>query len=327
MTKVLNVIYQSDDFYILASAASITSLLMNNQHFDQINIYYLGYELSDDSITKLNHLTNQYQNATLFFVDTKIKGYNDIFVNLPGARAWNDRYITWFKLLAFGEFDFSTDRVLYLNPHTIVTGVLDDLLEIDFQNNIFALSYDCLIESHKKQIGLDYQYGYYNCGVMLVNVEKWQKENLTAFCLDNLKEDHHYVIVDQDFCNIVFKGQIKLLGPEYNYSSAYYAYHLKRLLKDNHLTSENYYSYAELMAERFEPKIIHSSFGLTGKPWETGNEHPNGYLWDKYIKLSPWKNVERPVAKKSLGWQLYKILPNWLFMSLYHKMIKRNFGA
>ena len=41
---ILNVIYQSDDNYAVVSAISIVSLLENNKHLKQINIFYLGYQ-------------------------------------------------------------------------------------------------------------------------------------------------------------------------------------------------------------------------------------------------------------------------------------------
>ena len=321
--KILNVLYQSDDHYILASAASITSLLINNKQLDEINIYYIGLEISEENKLKLNQLVDLYHNAKLFFVDAQENNYNELFKELPGAKAWNDRYITWYKLIAFGEMDFPTDRVLYLNPHTIITNSLEDLVELDFEDNIFALSYDCLLESHKLKLGLTKEDRYYNCGVMLVNTSLWKEKKMTTFCLEELRKENQYIIVDQDFCNILFRNEIKLLGPEFNYSSAYYAYSLKLLLKTNNLSKKNYYSYEQLRAEFYEPKIIHSSFGLTGKPWEAGNQHPNKEIWNKYINLSPWKGQPRPEAKRTLAWMLYDYLPKPIFMKLYKIAVER----
>lgn len=324
---ILNVLYQSDNNYILASAASITSLLINNTHLHKINIYYVGLGISEDNLNKLLDLINSFENATLFFIDSQERNYDSIFKDLEGARPWNNRYITWYKLLAFSDIDFPTDRVLYLNPHTIITGKLDDLLKMDFKKNIFYLSYDCLMIDHKKQIGLPLNYGYYNCGVMLVNVLFWKQESLSEYCMKKLKVDKNYVIVDQDFINLNFKERIGLLGPEYNFSSAYYAYPLKKLLKINGLNSENYYSYDRLMQEYYSPKIIHSSFGLTGKPWEENSEHPNRQIWNKYINLSPWKYDKRIKAKKSIAWFIYKYFPKNIMMLLYKVAVRRKFGV
>ena len=52
-------------------------------------------------------------------------------------------------MLALADLDIKTDRVLYLNPHTIITSSLDGLLELDFEKNIMALAYDTLTNQHK----------------------------------------------------------------------------------------------------------------------------------------------------------------------------------
>ena len=54
---ILNVLYQSDDNYAVVSAISIVSLLENNKHLKQINIFYLGHQLKKDNINKFNKMT------------------------------------------------------------------------------------------------------------------------------------------------------------------------------------------------------------------------------------------------------------------------------
>ncbi|QWQ32265.1 hypothetical protein KOY48_05510 [Candidatus Minimicrobia naudis] len=59
-------------------------------------------------------------------------------------------------MLAFAKLDIKTDRILYINPHTVISGALDGLLELDFEDNdYFALSYDAtMVNAHKDVIGL-----------------------------------------------------------------------------------------------------------------------------------------------------------------------------
>lgn len=306
--------YESNDAYAMISGISITSLLENNQHLDEINISYLAYRLKKENIARLQDITSKYKNCSLNFVDAE--EYNETFKNL-GVRSWRGIYITWLKLLAFGDIDFSTDRVLFLNGHTIVNGSLDHLIDLDFEGNMMALSYDCLLNEHKRTIGLSETDGYYNCGIMLINHKKWKADKINEKMKRHLAGGVDYVIVDQDFCNAFFKGQIKLLDVTYNFSSAYYVYNLKRLLKVDKMRPEYFYSYEEIMQSYYSPKIIHSLVGTLGKPWEVGNEHPNRYLWDKYIQMTPWKDLPKPHAKRTYIWWLYKLLPSAIFMQLY----------
>lgn len=307
----------------MVSGISILSLLDTNKHLDEINIFYCDYEISKANKNKLTKMVAAYANTHLEFIDAE--PYHAAFKEL-GVKPWHGFYITWLKLLAFGDLKLKSDRVLFINGHTIINGTLDGLIELDFEDNIMALSYDCLINDHKKVIGLRKNDGYYNCGIMLINHKKWQKEKTTEFIKKHLSEKSDYMIADQDLCNVLFKGKIKLVGPEYNYSSAYYAYDIKKLLAVNDLKPSYFYSYEQLMESYYSPKIIHSLFGIKGKPWEVGNDHPQRYLWEKYIRMSPWKNAKRPTAVRTRNWFLYDTLPSGLFMRLYKMAVASKFA-
>lgn len=323
-SKILNVLYQSNDAYAMVSGISIVSLLENNKHLEQINIFYCDYELSGDSRKKLTSLVKKYKNSSIQFMDAA--PYHKTLKQLK-VKPWHGFYITWLKLLAFGDVKANTDRIFFVNGHTIINGPLDELLTLDFEDNVMALSYDCLLNDHKKTIGLKQTDGYFNAGLMLINLKKWKTEGLTDKVKRHLKSRSDYVIADQDMCNVLFKNKIKLLGVEYNFSSAYYAYDIKTLLSINNLTPEYFYSYDQIMENYYSPKIIHSLFGIRGKPWEEGNDHPNRQLWNKYLQLTPWKNESRPIAQKTRNWQLYNILPKALFMQLYKIAVARKFGG
>lgn len=323
MAKSLTVLYQSDDNYIKISSISIASLLHNNQHLDSIDIFYCGYKVSQKNKNKLQSMVEKYSNATLEFMETE--GYHQDFIRL-GVKPWHGVYVTWLKMFAVNDIKTRDDRVLYLNSHTIINGSLDELIDLDFEDNVLALSYDGLINSHKKTIGLAENDHYHNCGVMLFNLRKWKKDNIHQEVKDHLKKKSDYVIADQDLCNVLFKRRIKTIGVSYNFSSAYYGYDLKLFLKCNNLKPEYFYSYDEIMTDYYSPKIIHSLYGIEGKPWEKGNRHPNRFLWKKYMKMTPWSNSKWPEVKDSLAWKMKRFLPKRIFGAAYMVAMKFMFG-
>ncbi len=320
--ETLNVLYQSDDNYAMVSAISIASLLENNRHLNRVAIYYCAYNVSAASRRKLQRLVDRYTNAQLTFVDAQ--KYH-LKLQQLGVRPWHGVYVTWLKLLVFGDLRLTTDRVLFINGHTIINGVLDELIKLDFEGNVMALSYDCLTNEHKQTIGLAPTDGYYNCGIMLINHALWKNQKLSDYILDELSKKSDYVIADQDLCNVLFKGKIKTLSVTYNFSSAYYAYDIERLMRVNNLKEPYFYGIDEIMENYYSPKIIHSLFGINGKPWELDNQHPQRHLWEKYRKLTPWKDSPRPVAQRSTTRLLYKVLPNIIFMRLYIIAVKSRF--
>lgn len=320
--KILDVLYQSDDNYAMVSGVSIVSLLENNKHLDKINIHYCAYRISNNNQARLKKVVAAYDNAGISFMDAE--PYDKEFRALK-VNAWHGVYVTWLKLLAFGDLTPESDRVLFINGHTIINGSLDGLLSLDFDGNVMAMSYDGLFSAHKIAIGLDQLDGYYNCGVMLINHGLWQSMHLSNLIRECLAEKSDYMIADQDLCNVVFRKKIKLLSSTYNFSSAYYAYDLKKFIKVNGLNSKSFYSYDELMSNYYSPKIIHSLFGLKGKPWEEGNDHPQRQLWEKYIEMTPWHKTRRKSAKHSVTWLLYDLLPMWLFIRLYGIAVRHKF--
>lgn len=229
-------------------------------------------------------------------------------------------------MLAFAKLDIKTDRILYINPHTVISGALDGLLELDFEDNILALSYDAtMVNAHKNAIGLKSTDGYFNCGIMLVNHKKWIKDKIDSKMREHLRHNH-YEVADQDLCNVFFKDKIKLVGVEYNFSTVFYGYDIKKYIKANGFMPESFYSYNEIMEAYYTPKIIHSQFGITGRPWQVGNGNPVGLLWRKYLEMTPWKSAKMPEAKKDMNWRLYKLLPQAIVVKLYAWAVKRKFA-
>lgn len=322
--RSLNVLYQSDDNYAMVSGISIVSLLENNQHLDEVVVYYCEYNVSKENKERLRKLCSGYQNSTIKFLDGKV--YHNELMEL-NVKPWHGVYVTWLKLLAFRDVDIVSDRIVFINGHTIINSALDYLIDYDFKDNVMALSYDCLTNTHKKTIGLGEADGYFNCGIMLINHEVWMRQKISETIKEHLREKSDYVIADQDLCNVMFKGKIGLMDCTYNFSSAYYAYDLKKLLRTNDLKDEYFYSYESIMEAYYAPKIIHSLFGIKGKPWEVGSEHPQRYLWNRYLNMTPWKDMERKAAKRSLTWHLYDVLPSGLFMLIYGMSVRKKFGS
>ena len=50
--RILNILHQSDDNYSKVCYMSILSLLDNNSHLDEVNIYYIGYKISEKKCFK-----------------------------------------------------------------------------------------------------------------------------------------------------------------------------------------------------------------------------------------------------------------------------------
>ncbi|MDR3156528.1 MAG: hypothetical protein LBT69_01220 [Lactobacillales bacterium] len=245
---------------------------------------------------------------------------------LKGVKPWNGHYFSWMKVFMFSLLDIDADIVIFIDSDTVVSGSLYDLMHQDMEDNVISMVLDLLTSRHKMKIGMDSADSYYNVGVMKIDLQKW-KLHFQDF-ISYLEKENSNNIAEQDAINIFFKGKIKTLEPEWNYFSGYYAYGVDNILRATDLTDSNFYSKHLIMSKYYSPKIIHSTFGIAGKPWEINNKHPNFYQWDKYIKIGEtyFEMMKFSKAKPTLTWCAYALLPRKLFMFLYKMKVEKKFG-
>lgn len=72
---------------------------------------------------------------------------------------------------------------------------------------------DVLENSHKKRINVE---KYFNSGVIFVDLKKWNDNNFTSVCIENIKK-YHYEYMDQDALNVVLQGKCTFLPKEYDF--------------------------------------------------------------------------------------------------------------
>jgi lipopolysaccharide biosynthesis glycosyltransferase len=306
--KILNVLTQSDENYLIPGSVMVTSLCENNKHLDEINVYYLSLGISDKSLKKLNKIATNYSNLTIHIIDSKKYQQEAEELNLS---KWNGKLITWFKLLVLSDLSINTDRVLYLNPHSLVTGNLEGLIDISFNKNIMLNIYD-YFENFPGVVDLpSVKKGdpYFNCGLMLFNHKKWNSDNVGNKVKESLKEKSNFRIADQDFCNEYFKNMIGVMPFEYYVWETYYLYSPSQSLKVWNLYNKpNYYTPDEVMSSLLTPKIIYLT-SAPGRTWYKNTKAPAAPLFQKYLKMTPFVNYDRPETIKNLAYYVTFYLP------------------
>lgn len=326
--KVLNVLYQSNDLYAPITGVSMTSLMENNQDLDDIRFYILNDNIKAENIKKFHEVCAHY-GRTLILIETErmLKELRDELKVSP----LKGTYTTYFKLLALKELDLPTDRILYLDGDTIITGSLAPLLDINMDGHALAATYACFVNSYKPVIGIPLTDKTFNCGVMLVNQAAWiekKYEEQIFYHLKNVRS--RYWTVDQDIINVLFRHEILYLDMTYNFKSCFYIYGIKECLKLYELTPEVYESYEKITEVSKNPIIHHCAGATNGRPWEKGNTHPLNDLFDEYAKMSPWHKYEKTEKKQSFSLRLQKtaqrVLPKPLYLFLLRhaqKMVLR----
>lgn len=295
----MNILYASDDNYAEIMGISILSLLENNQDIDDIRVYIINDDISENNCKKIESIFEIYNRHLPIW--KKVKGINEALQ----MEVYEDRFSqTQFARLFLEEIvDEEDDRVLYLDCDTIIHDSLKAFWNMSLEGKIGAVLADAFSPLYRKNIGLEKNDLMFNSGVMLIDMVKWRNEcvghQLRAFI-----RAHKGMVQqgDQGVLNAVLSKKVCTFSPRYNFLTNYSAFPYDDMLL--YRKPVNIYSEEEIEVAKASPCIIHytSSF-MIARPWENGTEHPYKNLWMDYKSKSPW-NEEIQKKKRMKKWKM-----------------------
>ena len=318
----MNILYNCDNNYLPYAGTSITSLFENNKELDEINVYIIGFEISDMNIVKLNRLAEQY-GRSITLVDAK--DIDNFFVR-NGARIWRGSLATFYRLFIDQVIPENVDRVLYIDADTVVVDSLKDLEAFEFEDHkACAMTYDRVFDGYNEYIHLPTDKPYYNAGVILFDLKKWRAFDCSKKIMKAIEKGYaSFAVADQDLLSHAVNDNIQLLNPRYNVFSCWIDLGVKNInayLEVNN-DNTNYYLPRELESALANPAILHCRSIHTHAPWVKHSRNPFRGEWVKYNEVSPWKNVESVKAKLKLNKKVSRALFYTLPKPLYCRIIK-----
>lgn len=185
---------------------------------------------------------------------------------------------TYYRVMAGDLFEES--KIIYLDSDIIVEGSLMELWDIDLEDCPLAAVTDPLITDFHR-LDLSPAQGYFNSGIMLLNLDRWRAIGLGEQVLSYIKNFPDRIqYADQCGLNAILKGNWKRLGPKWNVQSSF-------LEKESCEDCKKAFSENELMEAQNDPKVIH--YTGTIKPWNLGSRHPKKHLFWNYLVQTPFK--------------------------------------
>lgn len=112
------------------------------------------------------------------------------------------------------------DRAMFFDTDMIVTQSLETLYNLDIGDNYFAAAYGVLSFTQLiKGITEGVNANFMNSGVMLLNLSKFKKENITIDLYLDYAKKHKQTLFEEWFLNNIFYKKIYPLMPyDYNYN-------------------------------------------------------------------------------------------------------------
>lgn len=221
--NTFNVVYTIDKNYPIFTLLSINSILENNLSNNKYHFYIIE-----------NNLTNNQKKMMKRFVNKRNQNIDFININNPiinNKKAYNSTYCTHITGIALARIYTSDllpqdiDRVLYLDSDTLILSDLTPLFKTNIDNYMAGMVLN--ITENEDAVLYKFKNGYYNSGVILMNLkkareegspkqfEKYYNDNIDKF-LYNKTNEKIFPLPDQDLINVVWDGKINKLDGKWN---------------------------------------------------------------------------------------------------------------
>lgn len=301
----MNILYTLNDKFVPQVGTCICSICENNKEASEIKFYIIGRGISKSNQDKLKAFVKKYNRTITIYEIGDIDSYFDFEFDSNG---WNNIILA--RLLLDRFLPKNIDRILYLDGDTIVRGSLSELWNTDLDGKMLGMVCEPTLNKERIKILELEKYLYCNSGVILIDLKRWRDEEIGKKILLFSKENMEKLFApDQDAINCVLKDDIYYLSPKYNYENTFYLYPYKFIKKLVYPVKYN--ASEEEYKEAFKNPIIIHYLG-EDRPWRVGNKHKYKKDFEKYLHMTPWKNMEY-----EQGWTLY-----FIFFDLFNKLTK-----
>lgn len=309
----------------LVNAVMVQMVAMKKHLKRKIRLWILQSDFTDLQKSELNNFANKL-GIYLSIKNIDIENYKNFnSTRLPRQ--------TYFYLDAHNILPNYLNRALVMDVDTLILKDIAELYDIDFEDAYLAagneyenIKFSDYIKMSRGEIEfrkgnvLDTQ-AYCNSGVLLLNFDKFRKENIALNSFTNIinEKDYGSFFHDQIIINRFAKGNIKFFPRLYfNCSSV-----LTNLYKDNFTKDDRfnlhevykYYDYDEKLSET----IIHYCGIPAIKPWKALKEincEGKRIFYDSE-NTAQYKYMD-------IWWSCAEEIPQKNFAALYHKSRIRN---
>jgi lipopolysaccharide biosynthesis glycosyltransferase len=321
------VVSAADDNYAMPLAVTIRSAIDSLKPRQPIHINILDGGLTDASKVRLQKSWSDPR-ATIAFLKPDIEAIADLktenHLNL----------VTYLRLFMPSLLGKDVRKVLFLDADLLILKNLRELWEVQLGSAPIAAINDyftpylntreavqrptacdrhpdkCLPVPNYRELGLKPTAGYFNAGVMVVNLDVWREMDVLHRAMDLVRRYHEHVrYCDQYALNVLFSEKWKPLDPRWNQNSNLWAWRGE---------SDGAFDPALYRLMQNDPWIVH--FTWIKKPWHYGSTHPFTRHFFKVVDRTDWRRW-RPKAPPRDWGEIYSD-----YYARYRKWYKKRVG-
>lgn len=280
----ISIVCATDDNYAPYCGIMLTSVLENNRDRAVSTYILIDKPLQEIQQRRFKQLSDKYGTAIEFvMVDKSFFEKFPIKGEAKNVKHWS--IVTYYRLYAEELLPKNVDRVLYLDCDIIVNQPIGELFDMDWKGYSVGAVPDMCTEwqEYYDRLGYDRSKGYFNAGVLFMNLDYWRTHSIGQKCIEYLASNYDRIFNnDQDVLNVITQDCKRILPVSYNYQMQ---------LRMPYFFNTFSESMKKDVIETKSPHIIHYAAEL--KPWMTKYYfYPFNAEWHRYKRLSPWKHIK-----------------------------------
>ena len=292
----MNIVYATSDLYSKPALISLKTVLDNNRHVDDIQIYYIECNVSEENKVLFVNLANEY-------------GRNIHFIPMPeqldkiGGFVRNHPIVYSYCYLQ-DILPQEVKKVLLLEADAIVVDSLVEMYKTDLGENYFGAVDDMIDRGIKKRLGIRQNSPYVNCGIILFNLKKMREDDFTSQITPIITEGKVRRFFEvQDEMNVLAESKVKVLPLRCNVCSHVFFFDYDNLIRYRHPSTK--YSRTEYEDAAQHPIIVHfTKIKLAQtRPWIKGCSHPyreyylNAKNHTALADMALWEDQRNTISK------------------------------
>lgn len=263
----MDIVFATSDLYSKPALVTIKTLLMNNKKVDELNIYYVENGVTDENKKLITDLVNEYHRNITFIPMpeeySKIEG-------LMRTNAIVYSYCYFQDILPQ-----TVEKVILLEGDSIVTDNLTEMYSVDLEGYYLGAADDLQSKWYKRKLGMKEDSVYFNCGIMVLNLKKWREDRISEKITKIIeKGDCKFFYEVQDELNVLMEGQIKVLPPRFNCTTAIFLFDYKNMLR--YRRPSTVCSKEDFEDAKRKPFVVHFTKNqiIQPRPWIEECMHP-----------------------------------------------------
>lgn len=303
----MDIVFATTDLYSRPALVTIQTLLMNNTNVDELNIYYVENGVSDENQEMISALVKNYGRNIVFIPMPKE------YLKIEGLMRTNP--IVYSYCFFQDILPQSVEKVLLLEADSIVTNDLTGLYSIDIDSYYLGAVDDLQSKWYKRKLGMKEDSAYFNCGIMLLNLRKWREDGITEKITKIIEMGNSKFFYEaQDELNVLMEGQVKILPPMFNCTTAIFLFDYKTMLK--YRKPSTTCSEQDFEEGKKNPVIVHFTKNqiIQPRPWVEHCSHPYKEYYEK-------AKAETQLASEEL-WKSNRSIMNRMIHFVYSRISK-----